>query len=159
MKYTNISFAISIVVILWISICVTLGGDRQTTAEESKPNSKTSEHVYWLITTNVKDGQLENLKKINTEMVTNTKSNEPRTLTYDWSISADGKTCYFFEYYANSEAVMIHTKTFGEKFADRLLGMIEIDSFEVFGNPDENVKNSLRPLGAQFHRTIGGFSR
>jgi quinol monooxygenase YgiN len=72
---------------------MTLVGDRQTTAEESNPNSKASEHVYWLITTNVKDGQLENLKKINTEMVTNTKINESGTLTYDWSISADGKTC------------------------------------------------------------------
>ena len=92
-------------------------------------------------------------------MVKNTKNNEPETLTYDWSISADGKKCYFFEHYANSEAVMIHTKTFGEKFAERLLGMIEIESFEVFGSPDENVKNSLSPLGANFNRSIGGFSR
>ena len=92
-------------------------------------------------------------------MVKNTKNNEPGTLTYDWSISADGKTCYFFEHYANSEAVMIHTKTFGEKFADRLLGMIEIESFEVFGNPDDKVKDSLSPLGAKFGQSIGGFSR
>ena len=91
--------------------------------------------------------------------VKNTKNNEPETLTYDWSISTDGKKCYFFEHYANSEAVMVHTKTFGEKFAERLLGMIEIESFEVFGNPDENVKNSLSPLGAKFSRSIGGFSR
>jgi quinol monooxygenase YgiN len=99
------------------------------------------------------------VKEINTEMVKNTKNNEPGTLTYDWSISADGKTCYFFEHYANSEAVMIHTKTFGEKFADRLLGMIEIESFEVFGNPDDKVKDSLSPLGAKFRQSIGGFSR
>ena len=83
----------------------------------------------------------------------------PGTLTYDWSISADGKKCYFYEHYANSEAVMIHTKTFGEKFAERLLGMIEIESFEIFGNPNENVKDSLSPLREKFNSSIGGFSR
>ena len=145
--------------ILWIGLCLTPGGVSETTADDSKRNSKSSEHVYWLITTSVKDGQLDNLKQINAEMVQNTKSHEPGTLTYDWSISDDGKTCYFFEHYVNSEAVMIHTKTFGEKFAERLLGMIEINSFEVFGSPDEDVKNSLSPLGAKFHRSIGGFSR
>ena len=40
-----------------------------------------------------------------------------------------------------------------------LLGMIEIESFQVFGNPDEEVRNSLSPLGAKFHSSIGGFSR
>lgn len=145
--------------ILVLTALVTLGGNQPITADDSKPQTKATQHVYWLITTNVKDGALDSLKKLNTEMVKNTKNNEPGTLTYDWSISADGKTCYFFEHYANSEAVMIHTKTFGEKFADRLLGMIEIESFEVFGNPDDKVKDSLSPLGAKFRQSIGGFSR
>ena len=145
--------------ILVLTALVTLGGNQPITADDSKPQTKATQHVYWLITTNVKDGALDSLKKLNTEMVKNTKNNEPGTLTYDWSISADGKTCYFFEHYANSEAVMIHTKTFGEEFADRLLGMIEIESFEVFGNPDDKVKDSLSPLGAKFRQSIGGFSR
>lgn len=147
------------VALCFLNLFVSLGSDGQTTADDSKQKTKTSEHVYWLITTSIKEGQLDALKQINAEMVKNTKNNEPETLTYDWSISTDQKTCYFFEHYANSEAVMIHTKTFGEKFAERLLGMIEIDSFEVFGNPDENVKNSLSPLGAKFNHSIGGFSR
>lgn len=159
MKYSKRSLVICSVSILVLTALVTLGGNQPITADDSKPQTKATQHVYWLITTNVKDGALDSLKKLNTEMVKNTKNNEPGTLTYDWSISADGKTCYFFEHYANSEAVMIHTKTFGEKFADRLLGMIEIESFEVFGNPDDKVKDSLSPLGAKFRQSIGGFSR
>lgn len=144
---------------LFLNLFVNLGIDGQSTAADSKQKTKASEHVYWLIKTNIKQGQLDALKQINAEMVKNTKKNEPGTLTYDWSISADGKKCYFFEHYANSEAVMIHTKTFGEKYAEKLLGMIEIESFDVFGNPDQTVKNSLSPLGAKFHQSIGGFSR
>ena len=33
--------------------------------------------------------------KIDAEMAKNTKSNQPGTLTCDWSISANRKTCYF----------------------------------------------------------------
>ncbi len=159
MKYYKRSLITCTLALLFLNFFVNLGSDAQTSANDSKRKTKTSEHVYWLITTDIKEGQLNALKQINAEMVKNTKDNEPDTLTYDWSISADGKKCYFFEHYANSEAVMIHTKTFGEKFAERLLGLIEIESFEVFGNPSDNVKNSLSPLGAQFNRSIGGFSR
>jgi hypothetical protein len=37
--------------------------------------------------------------------------------------------------------------------------MIEIESFEIFGNPNENVKDSLSPLREKFNRSVGGFSR
>ncbi|MGY8769761.1 MAG: putative quinol monooxygenase [Pirellulales bacterium] len=124
-------------------------------AEKSKhPN-----HVYWIIETSVKDGELKNLKALNAEMVKATKANEPGTLGYDWSISADGKTCFFFERYADSDAVMIHTKTFGEKYAERLMTMIEIKSFHVFGKPNDEVKKGLSNFGANFHQSIGGFTK
>jgi quinol monooxygenase YgiN len=151
---TSIAF-----IVLCLGAASMIEVNQRTTAADSKAQGKEASHVYWLITASVKDGQLENLKEINAEMVQNTKNNEPGTLTYDWSVTADGKTCYFFEHYANSDAVMIHTKTFGEKYAARLLEMIEIKNFEVFGNPNETVKNSLSPLGANFHRSIGGYAR
>lgn len=126
---------------------------------ERVSHSNNTDDVYWLITASIKDGQMENLKSINKELVSATLANEPMTLSYDWSVSADGKTCYFFEWYDNSEAVMIHTATFGEKFAERLLGMIEIQSFEVFGNPNAEVQEALSGFGASFHQSIGGFAR
>ena len=41
---------------------------------------------------------------------------------------------------------VIHTATFGEKFTERLLGMIEIQSFEVFGNTNAEAKEALTVL-------------
>lgn len=119
----------------------------------------TSNHVYWMIEASVNDGQLDNLKAMNKEMVKAAKSNEQRTLSYDWSISADGKTCYFFERYADSAAVMIHLGTFGEKFADRLMKTITIKKFDVYGKPNTEVQEALGGFGAKFHESIGGFAR
>ena len=117
--------------------------------KEAHQKTKTTDHVYWLITANVKDGELKNLKQINAEMVKNTEDNEPDTLTYDWSISDDGKKCYFFEHYANSKAVMVH-KDFGEKLANRLLGRLKSKVSGIWQPDDEvripRVQSSTVPL-------------
>jgi quinol monooxygenase YgiN len=122
-------------------------------------HSSDTDDVYWLITASINDGQLANVKSINKELVSASLANEPMTLVYDWSISADGKTCYFFERYDNSEAVMIHDANFNEKFAERLMPMIEIQSFKLFGNPNAEVLEMLSGFGASFHQSIGGFAR
>jgi quinol monooxygenase YgiN len=121
--------------------------------------SKDNDHVYWVITSSVKEGQLENLKALGAEMVSATQKNEPGTLHYDWNLSEDAKTCFFFEHYKDSAAVMVHTKTFGEKYADRIFTMIDIQSFEIFGNPSDEVKEVYAGFGAHFNGSIGGFTR
>jgi len=40
-----------------------------------------------------------------------------------------------------------------------VLGMIEIQSFEVFGNPNAEAKKALSGFGASFNPSIGGFTR
>ena len=140
--------------LLFIIACLSLIAGCKTVS-----HSNNTDDVYWLITAAIKEGQLENVKSINKELVSATLENEPMTLSYDWSVSEDGKTCYFFEWYDNSEAVMIHTASFGEKFAERLLGMIEIQKFEVFGNPNGEATKALSEFGASFHKSIGGFAR
>ncbi len=115
--------------------------------------------VYWVIKTTVKEGQLDNLKLMAEEMVAATLKNEAGTLSYEWSLSEDGKTCYFFERYTDSASVMIHLGTFGEKFAERLMATVDIASFDVYGNPNQEVKDALTPFGAQFHVPLKGFAR
>jgi len=122
-------------------------------------SSKKNQHVYWMITASINEGQLENVKELGKEMVAATRKNEPGTLAYDWSVSADGKTVFFYEHYEDSAAVMIHTATFGEKFAPRLLPMIEIQSFEIFGNPNDKVRAVYTEMGSKFNKSIGGFQR
>lgn len=148
----------AVLVAVIFAICF-FSGVQGTGDDATKKSPQNSTHVYWLIKTSIKDGEMENLKAINVELVNATRANEPGTLTYDWSISADGKSCYFCEHYVDSEAVMMHLKTFGEKYAERLLATVEIQSFKVFGAPNENVTKALSGFGAEFHKSIGGFTR
>ncbi len=83
MKYCKRSLITCTLALLFLNLFVNLGTNGRITANDSKREIKTSEHVYWLITTSIKEGQLDALKKINAEMVKNTKNNEPETLTYD----------------------------------------------------------------------------
>lgn len=118
-----------------------------------------SKHVYWLLALSIKEGELENLKSIMAEMVEATQANEAGTLSYEWSVSGDGKTCFIFERYADSAAVMIHLNTFGEKFSERMFRTVEVQSFRYYGSPNDEVKETLGGFGAVFHESIGGFTR
>jgi quinol monooxygenase YgiN len=118
-----------------------------------------SEAVHWIVEFDVKDGKLEELKSVMNDMVTATKANEPDTKSYEWFISGDGKRLHIYERYANSAAVLIHMKTFGEKFAERLLATADATRFVVYGNPTAEAKNVLDGFGARYFGQIGGFTR
>jgi quinol monooxygenase YgiN len=85
-----------------------------------------SDNVYWLLEGAVKPGEFDNLKALMKEMVEATQANEPDTLNYEWAITEDSKSCHLYERYADSAAAMTHMKAFGEKFAERFMGAVEI---------------------------------
>ncbi|MBS1517521.1 MAG: antibiotic biosynthesis monooxygenase [Bacteroidetes bacterium] len=116
-------------------------------------------NVYWLLETNIKEGETENLKNLMTEMIDYTKENEHGALYYEWSVSEDGKSCNLFERYSDSEATLKHLDSFGKNFAQRFMSILEIRKFVVYGNPDENVVNALNKIGAKIMKPLGGFNR
>ena len=118
-----------------------------------------NDHVHWMLTLDIRDGQLEPLKALMEEMVAATEANEPGTLNYEWYLSEDGKTCHLYERYVDSAAVMIHLKSFGEKFAERFMGCVQPSGFVVYGNPDQTVRDALADFGPAWMAPIGGFAR
>ncbi len=93
------------------------------------------------------------------EMVKATQENEKGTLSYEWSVSDDNKTCYIFERYTDSAAAMIHVKSFAEHFAERFNKALEIKTFVYFGKPNEEVNKALSDAGGVYNKSIGGFTR
>lgn len=118
-----------------------------------------NEHVSWVFELAIKEGQLENLKKLMVEMVDATKANEAGTLIYEWTISEDSKQCHTYERYADSKATLTHLETFVEKYAGRLMETGDATRFVVYGNPNDEVKKSLEGFGAAYMLPIGGFAR
>lgn len=118
-----------------------------------------NEHVSWIFELAIKEGQLENLKKLMVEMVDATKTNEPGTLSYVWTISEDNKQCHIYEQYVDSKATLIHLTTFVEKYAGRLMETGDATRFVVYGNPNNEVIKALEGFGAAYMSPIGGFVR
>ena len=118
-----------------------------------------SDVVQWVVEFDIKDGELENLKAVMNEMVAATNANEPDTMCYEWFISGDGKGLHIYERYADSAAVLTHLKTFGEKFAERLLAAANPTRLFVYGDPNSAARAALAGFGAVHMEQIGGFAR
>ncbi len=117
-----------------------------------------SDVVSYIVEISIKSGQLDNFKALAEEMVQSTH-NEPNTLTYEWFLSDDNKTCHNYERYADSTTLMTHLATFGEKFAERFTNAADITRFTVYGAPNDELKGLLGGFGAVFMDQMNGFAR
>ena len=115
--------------------------------------------VYWNLELQIKPDKKEDLKALAADMSARTKEHEPGTLNYEWQVNADMTECHIFERYTDSDALMVHLGNFQEHFAGRFFEVFDIKGWMVYGAPNEQVKDVLGGMGAQFMEKIGGFSR
>ncbi len=54
---------------------------------------------------------------------------------------------------------MTHLGTFGEKFAERFINVVDFTRFTVYGAPNDEVKGVLSGFGANFMGQLNGFAR
>ena len=116
-------------------------------------------HVYWMLELEIQPGREQDFRVLMNEMVTATLANEPGTLTYEWSISEDGRMCHIFEEYTDSAATLVHLGNFGEKYAARFLEILSPKRFMIYGSPDQQVKDALAAFGAVYMQFAEGFKR
>ena len=116
-------------------------------------------NISWILDLSVKEGKLDDLKTLTEEMVNATKTNEPDAIDYSWNISEDKKKVQIYEKYKDSDVTLLHLKNFMENFAERFMSTLDINSLVVYGNPGDELKNTLSGLGAVFMSHFGGFSR
>jgi quinol monooxygenase YgiN len=117
-----------------------------------------SNAVHWMLEARIKDGEFDNFKIVMHDMVKSTRT-EPGTTNYEWFLGDDGTTLHVYERYVDSEATMTHVAAFHEKFAERLLSVIEPTSFVCYGHPDHKCRAVLDGFGAVYMDQVGGFAR
>ena len=118
-----------------------------------------STHVSWMLELEIQQEHESALQSLMEEMVEATKANESGTLDYEWSISADGKSCHLFERYVDSAAALTHLGTFGEKYAGRFLEVFKLVRLVVYGSPSTAAQEALAGFNPVYMRPLGGFSR
>lgn len=102
--------------------------------------------------------QIDAVRTLIPEMVESTQ-NEPGALIYEWSISDDESAIHSYDRYADSEAVLEHLSSFGERFAERLLAAVDPTRFVVYGSPTDGAREALDGFGALYMKSLAGFAR
>jgi quinol monooxygenase YgiN len=107
--------------------------------------------VSWLVELAVKQGQLDNFRRLTAEMVESSRR-EAGVLSYQRFVSEDGKSVYAYERYADSTAALAHLRAFENTFSRRFLDMVDRRQFTVFGNLTDELRMVLDRFGAAYLR-------
>ena len=101
--------------------------------------AKGPDEIFWRIEVEILTGKLEEFRATVQDLIASSKQ-EPGTLVYDWFFYAEEKTCHTYEHYLDSDAVVVHAITFGEKFAERLRKSCRQIRLDVYGVPSGAAK-------------------
>jgi quinol monooxygenase YgiN len=93
------------------------------------------------------------------EEVCKATKEEEGTVKYEFSLSADESTCHLYEGYADSAAAMVHMGNFNERFASRLMPIIQPTRLVMYGEPSDEVRAVSDSLGAIYMKPLAGFAR
>ena len=108
----------------------------------------------------IKEGKIEEYKKLIQDMSSVVEANEPDTIDYQFYLNRDETKCIVHETYANSEAVLTHNNgVASQTILPKIFNVSTISRFDVYGNPSEELQKVLASFGAQIYNLFAGFSR
>ena len=113
--------------------------------------------VAWLLELAVNPGQFDAVWALMEEMVASARA-EPGALGYAWFVGEENRTVALYERYADSDAVVAHMATFGERFAPRFLAAMAPTRLTVFGDPSEEARQTVAGLNPTYLGFLGGFT-
>jgi quinol monooxygenase YgiN len=117
-----------------------------------------ADDLFWVFTLNVEPGKFAEFRSLVADIVAASRE-EPGTLAYQYSVSADEKTVHIFERYRDSDAFVAHVEqTFG-RYAERFLQLVTIASLVVYGNPNDSARKALDTFNATYMTLFDGFAR
>jgi quinol monooxygenase YgiN len=108
----------------------------------------------------IKEGEIEEFKRLVKEMSIMVKDNEPETLVYQFYLNHDNTKCIVHETYPNSEAVFAHANSLASQTVlPKIFDIAKISKFDVYGSPNEDLKRVVTNFNPQIYTLFTGFSR
>lgn len=108
----------------------------------------------------IKEGKIEEYKKLVQDMSRIVEANEPDIINYEFYLNRDETKCIVHETYGNSEAALAHTTSMASQtILPKIFNISKISRFDVYGNPSEELQKKLTSFGSQTYNLFAGFCR
>jgi quinol monooxygenase YgiN len=114
------------------------------------------DEIYWIVTCSVRPGKFEEFKGVVKPLVAATRA-EQGSIAYDYSVTEDESTVQIYEMYRDSAAVVRHVTEVFSQFADDFDACVSLDSFVVYGWPDDSARKILDGFGSVYLTPFEGF--
>lgn len=108
----------------------------------------------------VTEGKVEEAISFTKKITRHVKSTEKGTVVYEYYFTPDGKKCFLYEIYKNSDAALRHVNDFvSGDFEEEFLTYFTINSFQVLGSAKLDLKLALQEFTSDFRTLEEGFKR
>jgi quinol monooxygenase YgiN len=108
----------------------------------------------------IEEGKREEYKKLILDMSKAVETDEPYVIHYQFYLNSDESKCVVWETFANSEAVLAHTRSVASQtILPKISSISKIDRIDVYGNPNEELEKALTNFDAQIYNLFTGFNR
>ena len=103
--------------------------------------------IHFRVEFTIEEGKIEEYKKLIQEMSRVVEDNEPDTINYQFYLNRSETKCIAHKTYANSEAALAHnTGVASQTILPKIFSISRITSFDVYGNPSEELQKVLASL-------------
>jgi quinol monooxygenase YgiN len=112
-----------------------------------------------ILNVTVKEGRIEEFKRLVEEMGKAVENNEPGTKRFQFFLNDDQSQCILNESYVNLEAALAHLKGVAfQTILPKILDACKINRFEVFGQISDDLMKALAQMGGVNYHFLTGFS-
>jgi quinol monooxygenase YgiN len=130
------------------------------TSDSTRIQTMEQNQIHFRAEFTIEVGKIEEYKKLIQEMSRTVQANEPDTINYQFYLNKDQTKCVVHETYVNSDAALAHNNGIASrKILPRIFSLAKISRFDVYGNPNEELRKSLVSFGAETFNLFTGFSR
>lgn len=118
------------------------------------------EKIHFRAEFTIEKNNVDEFKKLIKKMSEYVESNEPDTLEYRFYLNEDETRCMVHETYRSSDAALAHNNSIASKtILPKIFNIAKLNRFDVYGNPNEELRDILKALNSQTFTLFKGINR
>ena len=116
-----------------------------------------TDNIYWILKAEIKNGNLDELKRLAEECCEITKT-EPGVMVYEWSIAEGLEILHIYERYLDSDAAMAHMANLSEKLP-KLMDLVNVTEIECYGKASSDFREAAKDFPIVYMENLCGFRK